>query len=172
MAKLTATISHPRAGNHGLYVIPTSPSSPWHQVNSVAAEPAGTAEQNSGTRITIPGTVDNDSNITTVDTKGFATTIEIAMRYLLDGTTSQECVVNVFGVDSNGLFQALPDSDGDIDIELTAHLTNDVKIDGTNDVTTAKKVDLLGNQKYEVHVMSEFDMTGGTETADIIAREY
>ena len=166
MAKLTSTVGHVKADNRGQTTVPVSPNSPWHVANANAEE-----EQDSGTRITDPGTVDNDANITTWNTNGSATTIEVAMQYVQVGGVSQECVVNVFGVDSNGLFQALPDSDGDIDVTLTADVTNDIAIDGTNDVTTAKKFDLLGNRDYEVHIKDQIT-TVTSVTASIIAREY
>lgn len=167
MAKGAFMVEHLRAGNRGQHVIPTSPSTPWHEVNLNAE-----TEQNAGSRIVAPAAV-TSANVITVDTMGFATTIEVALSYTVVGTTSQEVQVNVFGVDENGVYQVLPDADGTIDVTLTIDNTNDVASTGTagTKFTTAKKFDLLGNQKYEVHLMTLLDWST-SETGSIYAREY
>lgn len=140
-----------------------SPTTDWFVVNS-----APTTNDNSGSTVVNPAGITRAAVVDqAVDVSGQGTTALLSLKYDAEGTLTDP-VVNVFGVDGNGNWQALADADGNYDITLPT-AAGDVT-DGTYSWTVPVEVDCKGNETIYVAVKTAFAASTSVTYAAVLLR--
>lgn len=141
--------------------IPVSLATDWVSLRDTPA----TAD-NGGSAVTNPGNVlDTVSPRLGMDRAG--TTVQIRLQYPAGASISTAPVVQLFGIDRNGVPQRLTDADGNHELTLSAASSDPT--DGTSKWTEAKEVDAQANFQVMVAVKTALAGTG-ISGAKLLAR--
>lgn len=138
----SVSISNPN-GVHPMQ--PVSVMGNWQNVNTAP----GTAD-NAGSEVLV-ATGLSRAAIIPLNILGNGTSLQVRMQYATSGSTTTAPVIQIFGLDANGIPERLYTSTPAHDLTMTVDTANDVQ-DATHAYTASQEVDANGSSQIMVAV--------------------